>query len=337
MSENAFGDAVRDDDRSAEGEVRDVVIVGSGPAGYTAAIYTARALLRPLVLEGSVSAGGALMNTTEVENFPGFRGGVQGPELMVDMRSQAERFGAELVTEDVVDCRLTGPVKVVVDSTGTVYRARSVIIATGSGYRELGAPNEQRLAGRGVSWCATCDGAFFRGEEIVVVGGGDTALEEAIFLTRFARSVTVVHRRGALRASKVMQARAFANDRIRMLWNTEVVDILGEDRVRAVEVRDVGSGQRRVLATAAVFVAIGHQPRSELVAGQLECDADGYVRVDHPFSATKVAGVFACGDVVDRHFRQAITAAASGCVAALDVERYLSAAAAYPVAPAGTR
>jgi thioredoxin reductase (NADPH) len=303
---------------------RNVIIIGSGPAGYTAAIYAARANLAPLVFEGSVTAGGALMNTTDVENFPGFPDGVMGPDLMDHLRKQAERFGAELVTDDVTAVDLTGDVKVVTDGSGNEHRARAVIVATGSGYRELGLPNEKRLSGRGVSWCATCDGFFFRDQDIVVVGGGDTAMEEATFLTRFARSVTIVHRRDTLRASKIMQERAFANEKIRFLWNSEVVDIVGENKVSGVKVRNLVTGEESTLDVTGFFVAIGHDPRSELFAGQLRRDDEGYILVDAPSTRTNAVGVFACGDVVDHVYRQAVTAAGTGCAASLDAERYLA-------------
>ncbi|TYB49285.1 thioredoxin-disulfide reductase [Actinomadura chibensis] len=303
-------------------DVRNVIIIGSGPAGYTAAVYAARGDLRPLVFEGSVTAGGALMNTTDVENFPGFPDGIMGPDLMDNLRKQAERFGAELITDDVTEVDLTADPKVV-KVGDDVYRARSVIVATGSGYRNLGLPDEQRLSGRGVSWCATCDGFFFREQDIAVVGGGDTAMEEAIFLTKFARSVTVIHRRDELRASKIMQDRAFANEKIRFLWDSEVVSIQGEDRVTGVTVRNTKSGEQSALEITGLFIAIGHDPRSELFAGQLETDTDGYLLVDAPSTRTKIPGVFACGDVVDHVYRQAVTAAGTGCAAAIDAERWL--------------
>jgi thioredoxin reductase (NADPH) len=306
-------------------EVRDVIIVGSGPAGYTAALYAARASLQPLVLTGSVTAGGALMNTTEVENFPGFPEGLQGPELMERMQAQAERFGAELVWDDAVEVELTGDVKTVVTGGGETYRARTVIVATGSAYREIGLESEKRLAGRGVSWCATCDGFFFRDQDIAVVGGGDSAMEEATFLTRFARSVTVVHRRDSLRASKIMQERAFHDPKISFAWNSEVVEVLGRDKVSGVRLRDTVTGQERDLAVTGLFVAIGHDPRVDLFAGQLTLDAAGYIAAQGRSSRTNLPGVFACGDVVDHEYMQAVTAAGSGCVAALDAERYLSA------------
>jgi len=309
------------------GEVRDVIVIGSGPAGYTAAIYTARAGLKPLVFEGSVTAGGALMNTTEVENFPGFPDAVMGPDLMDNLRKQAERFGAELVPDDVVEVELTGDLKRVVDGAGEEHLARTVIISTGSGYRELGLPDEKRLSGHGVSWCATCDGFFFREHDIVVVGGGDTAMEEATFLTRFARSVTVVHRRDHLRASKIMQNRAMTNPKISFAWNSEVVGIEGEDRVSAVRLRDTVTGEERTLAATGLFIAIGHEPRSDLFRGQIDIDDEGYIRVEASSTRTNLPGVFASGDVVDHTYRQAVTAAGTGCAAALDAERYLAALA----------
>jgi thioredoxin reductase (NADPH) len=303
-------------------DVRNVIIIGSGPAGYTAALYSARADLRPLVLEGSVTAGGALMNTTDVENFPGFPDGIMGPDLMDKLRKQAERFGGELVADDVTAVDLKADPKVI-KTHGETYLAKAVIIASGSGYRELGVPGEKRLAGHGVSWCATCDGFFFRGQDIVVVGGGDSAIEEALFLTRFSH-VTVVHRRDALRASKIMQDRAFANPKITFLWNSEVAEVLGEDRVTGVRLLDTVTGAERIHPAGGVFVAIGHDPRSELFADQLPTDADGYLVVDQPSTRTLLDGVFACGDVVDRTYRQAITAAGTGCAAALDAERWLA-------------
>jgi thioredoxin reductase (NADPH) len=302
-------------------EVRNVIIIGSGPAGYTAAIYAARADLKPLLFEGSVTSGGALMNTTEVENFPGFPDGIMGPEFMENLRKQAERFGTELVTDDVTSVDLTVDPKVVTVGDETFY-AKSVIVATGSGYRELGIPNEKRLSGKGVSWCATCDGFFFRNQEIVVVGGGDTAMEEAIFLTKFAH-VTVVHRRDSLRASKIMQDRAFANEKISFIWDSEVIDVLGENKVEAVRLRNLKTGAEADLTVTGLFIAIGHDPRSELFEGQLDKDDEGYLLVTAPTTHTKIPGVFACGDVVDHIYRQAITAAASGCSAAIDAERYL--------------
>jgi thioredoxin reductase (NADPH) len=306
-------------------DVRDVIIIGSGPTGYTAAIYTARAQLKPLLFEGAVTAGGALMNTTEVENFPGFRDGIMGPALMEEMRAQAVRFGAEMITDDVVDVQLDGHIKTVRDGSGREYQARSVILAMGSGYRELDLPNEKRLSGHGVSWCATCDGFFFRDQDIAVVGGGDSALEEATFLTRFAKSVTLIHRRDSLRASKIMQERAFNDPKIQFAWNSEVVDILGDAKVSGVVLKDTVTGETRELAVTGLFIAIGHDPRSELVKGKVALDDNGYVLVDAPSTRTNVTGVFAAGDLVDHIYRQAITAAGTGCSAALDAERYLAA------------
>jgi thioredoxin reductase (NADPH) len=303
---------------------RNVIIIGSGPTGYTAAVYAARASLHPLVFEGSVTAGGALMNTTEVENFPGFRDGIMGPALMDEMRAQAERFGAELVPDDVVEVDLTGDVKVVRTATDT-YTARAVILAMGSGYRKLGLPREEELSGRGVSWCATCDGFFFRDQHIAVVGGGDSAIEEATFLTRFGSKVSLIHRRDELRASKIMQERAFADPKLDIVWNAEVAEINGTDRLESVTLRDTVTGETRPLDVTGLFIAIGHDPRSELLSGQVDLDDDGYVLVTHPSTATNVPGVFAAGDLVDHHYRQAITAAGTGCAAALDAERYLAA------------
>ncbi|QZY29149.1 thioredoxin-disulfide reductase [Nocardioides coralli] len=303
---------------------RNVIVIGSGPAGYTAALYTARASLEPLVFEGSVTAGGALMNTTEVENFPGFRDGIMGPALMDEMRAQAERFGAELVADDVVEVDLTGDTKVVRTATDT-YTARSVILATGSGYRKLGLPREEELSGRGVSWCATCDGFFFRDQAIAVVGGGDSAVEEATFLTRFGKKVYLIHRRDELRASKIMQERAFADEKLEIVWNAEIAEINGEDRLESVTLRDTVTGETRPLDVTGLFIAIGHDPRSELLGGQVDLDDNGYVLVDHPSTATNLPGVFASGDLVDHHYRQAITAAGTGCAAALDAERYVAA------------
>ncbi len=304
--------------------VHDVVIVGSGPAGYTAAIYAARANLAPVVVAGSVTSGGALMNTTEVENFPGFPDGLQGPDLMERMQAQAERFGAQVVWDDAVAVDLLGDVKTVTTGSGEVLRARAVILSTGSVYRELGLANEKRLSGHGVSWCATCDGAFFREKDVAVVGGGDSALEEATFLTRFARSVTVVHRRDSLRASKIMQDRATTDPKIRFAWDSEVADVLGDAKVSGLRLRGSRTGEERDLDVSGVFVAIGHDPRTALFHGQIDLDPQGYVAVDGRSSRTGVPGVFACGDVVDHEYRQAITAAGSGCAAALDAERYLA-------------
>jgi len=304
-------------------DVRNVIIIGSGPAGYTAAVYAARASLEPLVFEGSVTAGGALMNTTEVENFPGFRDGIQGPALMDEMRAQAERFGAELVADDAVEVDLTGDVKVVRTADGE-FRARAVILAMGSGYRKLGLPDEDRLSGHGVSWCATCDGFFFRDQHIAVVGGGDSAVEEATFLSRFGSRVTIVHRRDELRASKIMQDRAFTDPKIEFAWNSEVAEIHGDDKVTGLTLRDTTTGETRELPATGLFIAIGHDPRSELLHGQVRLDEQGYVLVDQPATRTNVPGVFACGDLVDHTYRQAITAAGTGCAAALDAERYLA-------------
>jgi thioredoxin reductase (NADPH) len=306
-------------------QVRNVIVIGSGPAGYTAAVYAARAQLSPLVFEGSVTAGGALMNTTEVENFPGFTDGIMGPQLMEQMRAQAERFGAELITDDVLSVDLAGAIKTVVDGAGNTHQAKSVILAMGSGYRELGLPNEKRLSGHGVSWCATCDGFFFRDQDIAVVGGGDTALEEAGFLTRFAKSVTLVHRRNELRGSKIMQERAMANEKMRFAWNSVVTEVVGDAKVSAIELTDTQTGATRELPVTGLFIAIGHDPRSELVRGQVDLDAEGYVLVEGRTTATNLPGVFACGDLVDHTYRQAITAAGSGCAAALDAERFLAA------------
>jgi thioredoxin reductase (NADPH) len=306
-------------------DVRNVIIIGSGPAGYTAAVYAARADLKPLVFEGAVTMGGALMNTTDVENFPGFEHGIQGPDLMVAMRAQAERFGAELVTDDVIAVDLTGPVKKVTSTDGTEHLATTVILATGSKYKELGLTNEKRLSGHGVSWCATCDGFFFRDQDIAVAGGGDSALEEATFLARFARTVTVIHRRDELRASKIMQQRAFDNPKISFLWDTEILDVLGEEQVSGLVLRNRKSGEESKLDVTGFFIAIGHEPRSELFTGQVDLDEGGYILVAHPTTKTNLAGVFACGDVVDHIYRQAITAAGTGCAAALDAERFLAA------------
>lgn len=306
-------------------DVRNVIIIGSGPAGYTAALYTARAALQPLIFEGAVTAGGALMNTTDVENFPGFRDGIMGPDLMDNMRAQAERFGAELVPDDVVSVDLTGDIKTVTDTAGTVHRARSVIVSTGSQHRKLGLPREDELSGRGISWCATCDGFFFREQDIVVVGGGDTAMEEATFLSRFARSVTVVHRRDSLRASKAMQERAFADPKISFVWDSEVAAIHGGDKLSGLTLRNTKTGEESEIAVTGLFIAIGHDPRTELFKGQLELDGEGYLLVDAPSTRTNLTGVFASGDVVDHTYRQAVTAAGTGCAAALDAERYLAA------------
>jgi thioredoxin reductase (NADPH) len=305
-------------------EVRDVIIVGSGPSGLTAAIYAARAELQPLLLEGAVTAGGALMNTTEVENYPGFVDGIQGPELMMAMRGQAERFGTAILTDDAVELNLIGDIKTVTDGEGNVHRARSVILSMGSGYRELGIPNEKRLSGHGVSWCATCDGFFFRGQEIAVVGGGDSAMEEATFLTRFADKVYIIHRRDSFRASKIMAERALANPKIEVIWDTEPIEVLGENKVSGLALRNRVTGAESVLPVTGVFVAIGHDPRSELLVGQVDLDDSGYVLVEGSSTRTNLPGVFACGDLVDHTYRQAITAAGTGCAAALDAERWLA-------------
>jgi thioredoxin reductase (NADPH) len=311
---------------SANSEIRDVVVIGSGPAGYTAALYTARAELKPLVFGGAIFVGGSLTTTTEVENFPGFPEGIDGPDLMLNMRAQAERFGAEIVEDDIVSVDLTGEIKEVTDTAGTVHRAKTVIVATGSGYRKLGLPNEDELSGRGVSWCATCDGFFFRDRDIVVVGGGDTAMEEATFLTRFARSVTVVHRRSTLRASQVMRNRAFADDKISFALDSEIAEIKeANGMLSGIVLRDVLTGDTRDLDVTGLFIAIGHDPRTELFKEQLDLDDEGYLQVASPSTRTNIPGVFAAGDVVDHTYRQAITAAASGCQAALDAERYLAA------------
>jgi len=305
-------------------DVRNVVIVGSGPAGYTAAIYAARAQIVPLIYEGSVTAGGALMNTTEVENFPGFTDGVMGPDLMDSMRKQAKRFGAELITDDIVEMDLSGDIKILKDGSGNTVKAKSVILAMGSAYKEIGLENEKRLSGRGVSWCATCDGFFFREQEVAVVGGGDSAMEEANFLTKFATKVVVIHRRDSLRASKIMAERAQANPKIEFVWNTEVIDVLGEEKVSGLKLRNLVDGTESERAFTGLFVAIGHDPRSELVKGKVDLDPEGYVTVDGRSTRTNLTGVFACGDLVDHTYRQAITAAGSGCQAALDAERFLS-------------
>ena len=305
-------------------EIHEVVIVGSGPAGYTAAIYAARAQLSPILYEGSVTAGGALMNTTEVENFPGFVDGVMGPDLMDSMRKQSERFGTKLVTDDIVSMELSGDIKVLKDGSGNTLQAKSVILATGSAYKEIGLVNEKRLSGRGVSWCATCDGFFFREKVVAVVGGGDSAMEEANFLTKFASKVYVIHRRDSLRASKIMVERAHANPKIEFIWNTEVIDVLGADKVSGLKLRNLLTNEESEKAFDGLFVAIGHLPRSELLVGQIDLDGEGYVKVENGSTRTNQKGVFACGDLVDHTYRQAITAAGSGCEAALDAERFLS-------------
>jgi thioredoxin reductase (NADPH) len=305
-------------------EVENLVIVGSGPSGYTAAIYAARAQLNPIIYEGSVTAGGALMNTTEVENFPGFIDGIMGPDLMDAMRKQAKRFGANLITDDIVEMDLSGPIKVLKDGSGNTVKAKAVILAMGSAYREIGLENEKRLSGRGVSWCATCDGFFFRDQTIAVVGGGDSAVEEATFLTKFASKVVLIHRRDSLRASKIMAERALSNPKIEMLWNTEVIDVLGAEKVEALSLKNTVTGEVSKRDFTGLFVAIGHDPRSELVKGQITLDAEGYVIVEGRSTQTNLAGVFACGDLVDHTYRQAITAAGTGCQSALDAEKFLS-------------
>jgi len=305
-------------------DVSNLVIVGSGPSGYTAAIYAARAQLNPIIYEGSVTAGGALMNTTEVENFPGFIDGIMGPDLMDSMRKQAKRFGANLITDDIVEMDLSGPIKVLKDGSGNTVKAKAVILAMGSAYREIGLENEKRLSGHGVSWCATCDGFFFREQTIAVVGGGDSAVEEATFLTKFASKVVLIHRRDSLRASKIMVERALANPKIEILWNTEVADVLGADKVEALSLKNTVTGEISKRDFTGLFIAIGHDPRNELIKGQITLDAEGYVTVEGRSTRTNLEGVFACGDLVDHTYRQAITAAGSGCQAALDAEKFLS-------------
>ncbi len=305
-------------------DIREVVIVGSGPAGYTAAIYASRAQLSPLMYEGSVTAGGALMNTTEVENFPGFVDGVMGPDLMDSMRKQAARFGTELITDDIVEMDLSGDIKILKDGSGNTVKAKSVILAMGSAYREIGLVNEKRLSGRGVSWCATCDGFFFRNQTIAVVGGGDSAIEEATFLTKFADKVVLINRRDSRRASKIMADRARANPKIEFLWNTEVIDVLGAEKVDGLQLRNTLDGSVSTRDFTGLFVAIGHIPRSELITTQIDLDGEGYVKAEGRSTRTNLPGVFACGDLVDHTYRQAITAAGSGCQAALDAEKFLS-------------
>jgi len=303
--------------------IKEVAIVGSGPAGYTAAIYAARAQLAPILYEGSVTAGGALMNTTEVENFPGFEKGIMGPDLMDQMKKQAARFGTELITDDIVEMDLKGDIKTLKDGSGNTIQAKSVILAMGSAYKEIGLENEKRLSGRGVSWCATCDGFFFREQKIAVVGGGDSAMEEANFLTRFASKVSVIHRRDSLRASKIMAERAAANPKIEFIWNTEVIDVLGDEKVTGLKLRNLLTGDETLADFTGLFVAIGHLPRNELIVGQIDLDDEGYVKVQSGSTQTNISGVFAAGDLVDHTYRQAITAAGSGCAAALDAERFL--------------
>ena len=305
-------------------DINQVVIVGSGPAGYTAAIYAGRAQLKPIIYEGSVTAGGALMNTTEVENFPGFATGVMGPELMESMRKQVERFDAKIITDDIIAMKLNGEIKELTDGSGNTVKAKSVILAMGSAYKEIGLPNEKRLSGRGVSWCATCDGFFFRDQIIAVVGGGDSAMEEANFLTKFASKVVLIHRRDKFRASKIMIERAEKNPKIEFLFNHEVIDVLGEEKVSGLKLKNTVTGKEEIKDFTGLFVAIGHLPRSELLVGQVELNADGYVQVEGRSTKTKIPGVFACGDLVDFTYRQAITAAGTGCQAALDAERFLS-------------
>jgi thioredoxin reductase (NADPH) len=305
-------------------DINEVVIVGSGPAGYTAAIYAARAQLKPIIYEGSVTAGGALMNTTEVENFPGFPTGVMGPELMESMRKQVERFDCKIITDDIVGMKLTGEIKEVTDGSGNTVKAKAVILAMGSAYKEIGLPNEKRLSGHGVSWCATCDGFFFRDQVIAVVGGGDSAMEEASFLTKFASKVVLIHRRDTFRASKIMIDRVKANPKIELLMNHEVIDVLGENKVAGLKVKNTVTGEESTKDFTGLFVAIGHIPRSELIVGQVDLNAEGYVNVVGRSTSTNLPGVFACGDLVDFTYRQAITAAGSGCAAALDAERFLS-------------
>jgi thioredoxin reductase (NADPH) len=305
--------------------VRHTIIIGSGPAGYTAAIYAARANLEPLVIASSVEAGGELMNTTEVENFPGFPEAIMGPDLMTKMQEQAERFGTEVLYDDVVSLDIDGPVKRVTLGSGAVHEASSLVFATGSAHRKIGIEGEERLSGRGVSYCATCDGFFFRERVIAVVGGGDSAMEEATFLTKFASKVYVIHRRDELRASKIMQERAFNNEKIEFVWNSEVIDVTGEDAVSGLVLRDTVDGSERELAVDGLFVAIGNDPRTHLVHGKLDLTPEGTVWVDGRSSRTSVPGVFAAGDVIDPTYRQAVTAAGSGTVAALDVEHYLAA------------
>jgi len=305
-------------------KIEPLVIIGSGPSGYTAAVYAARAQLSPILLEGSVTAGGALMNTTEVENFPGFKDGIMGPVLMEEMRAQAERFGTRFITDDAVKVDLTGEIKTIEDGSGNKYQAKAVILATGSGYKKIGLAKEETLSGRGVSYCATCDGFFFKEQAIAVVGGGDSAVEEATFLTRFASKVYLIHRRDELRASRIMQKRAQDDPKIEFVWNTEVVDILGEDKVTGVTLKDTKTGETKNLSLTGIFVAIGHIPRSELLIGQIDLDDAGYVLAKPGSTKTNIEGVFACGDLVDHVYRQAITAAGTGCQAALDAERFLA-------------
>ncbi|GGJ28845.1 thioredoxin-disulfide reductase [Paenarthrobacter histidinolovorans] len=305
-------------------QVRDVIIVGSGPAGYTAAVYTARANMKPLLIAGSVTAGGELMNTTDVENYPGFPEGIMGPDLMENFEKQAARFGTEIQFEDVTELNLDGDIKTVTIGSGETFQAKAIILSTGSAYRELGLANEKRLSGHGVSWCATCDGFFFKDQDIAVIGGGDSAMEEALFLTKFAKSVTVVHRRDTLKASKIMGDRAQAHEKIKFVWNTAVEDVLGEDKVTGLKLKNLVDGTESELAVTGVFVAIGNDPRTDLVKGKVDLTPEGTIAVEGRSSRTNVKGVFAAGDVIDPTYRQAITASGSGCVAALDVEHYIS-------------
>ena len=305
-------------------KVEPLVIIGSGPSGYTAAIYAARAQLAPIVLEGSVTAGGALMNTTVVENFPGFKNGIMGPALMEEIRAQAERFGSRFITDDAVKVDLKSEIKTIQDGNGNTYQAKAVILATGSGYKKLGLPKEEVLSGRGVSYCATCDGFFFKEQEIAVIGGGDSAVEEATFLTRFASKVYLIHRRDELRASRIMQQRAQNDPKIEFVWNSQVTEILGEEKLTGLKVKDVKTGNEKTLNITGLFVAIGHEPRSELLKGQIDLDPNGYVLTKPGSTKTNIEGVFACGDLVDHVYRQAITAAGTGCQAALDAERFLA-------------
>ncbi|BDS49727.1 MULTISPECIES: thioredoxin-disulfide reductase [Rhodoluna] len=303
--------------------MRDVIIIGSGPAGYTAGIYTARAGLKPLLIASSVEAGGELMKTTEVENFPGFPEGLQGPELMANFQEQAERFGTEILMDDVVEVDLKGDIKIVKTGGGETFEAKTVILATGAAYRELGLPREKELSGHGVSWCATCDGFFFREKNIAVVGGGDSAMEEALFLTRFATKVYIIHRRDTFKASKIMQERALANPKIEVIWNSEIAELNGEAKLEGVTLRNTVDGSTSELALEGLFIAVGNDPRVWLVENQVELTPERFIQVEGRSSKTSLPGVFACGDVIDPTYRQAITAAGSGCVAALDAEHYL--------------
>ncbi|WP_245580359.1 thioredoxin-disulfide reductase [Arthrobacter castelli] len=305
-------------------DIHDVIIVGSGPAGYTAAVYTSRAALNPLMFASSVEAGGELMNTTDVENYPGFPEGVMGPDLMEHFEKQASRFGTRIEFEDVAALELSGDIKKVTIASGETYQARTIILSTGSAYRELGLKDEKRLSGHGVSWCATCDGFFFKDQDIAVIGGGDSAMEEALFLTKFAKSVTIVHRRDSLRASKIMQDRAFGNPKINFVWNSEVTGMSGDAKVSGISLKNNLTGDESELAVTGVFVAIGNDPRVDLVKGQLDLTSEGTIAVQAPSSKTSLPGVFAAGDVVDPTYRQAITAAGTGCIAAIDVEHYLA-------------